>query len=226
MMLMKCPSCGAEVGENNIFCLSCGTKLDTPLSSSATLPPLGSQHQSGTMVPPAAPSRPNQPLNSPTPAARQYQTPIQPQPGFTPATPLPNQRQFFTDPQAPIVSVGNWLGTFLLLIFIPLVLSTLAGVLSSLVELPPIAQMILGLLPGVVYLLMMFIWAFSKRVNPNKRNLFRAMLILLAIMIVLIIVLLVVAGTMLASMFGDLLQNGFDLDALMQNLENLQQLSL
>ena len=218
---MKCPSCGAEVGENNIFCLSCGTKLDTPLSTSATLPPLGNQQQNGTIVPPAAPSRPTQPLTTPTPAARQYQTPIQPQAGFTPATPLPNQRQFFSDPQAGIVSVGNWLGTFLLWMLIPLVLFIVSLVLSSSVQLPAAAGLILGVLPTISYLAMMFIWAFSKKVNPNKRNMFKAMLILSLIMIVLSVVLVVVAGAMLATLFGDAFKNGFDPNIFMQELQNL-----
>ncbi len=218
---MKCPSCGAEVGENNIFCLSCGTKLDTPLSSSATLPPLGSQPYNGTMVPPAAPNRPQQPLTPPAPAAKQYQAPIQPQPGFTPATPLPNQRQLFADIQAPIVSVGNWLGTFLLLMVIPLVLSTAIGVLAASVELPAPVNTLIMFLPALVYLIMIFGWAFGKKVNPSKRNMFKAGLILAAIMIVIGVVLAVVAGAMLASLFGDAFQNGVDWNRLMQDLQNM-----
>ena len=58
-------------------------------------------------------------------------------------------------PQAPVVSISEWLVTSLIMM-IPL-----------------------------VNLIMMFVWAFSSNTNPNKANYFKAALILFVIYLVL-----------------------------------------
>ena len=65
-------------------------------------------------------------------------------------------------PQAPVVSISEWLVTSLIMM-IPL-----------------------------VNLIMMLVWAFSSNTNPNKANYFKAALILFAIVMVIYLVLAVV----------------------------------
>ena len=65
-------------------------------------------------------------------------------------------------PQAPVVSISEWLVTSLIMM-IPL-----------------------------VNLIMMFVWAFSSNTNPNKANYFKVALILFAIVMAIYLVLAVV----------------------------------
>ena len=75
----------------------------------------------------------------------------QQQPGY--------QQQPPVQPQWPHMTIGNWIGTSLLMLI-------------------PIANIVL-----------IFVWAFGSNVNPSKKSYFRASLILMAIGIILSIVL-------------------------------------
>jgi ABC-type Na+ efflux pump permease subunit len=72
-------------------------------------------------------------------------------------------------PNIPPVSVGEWLGTLLLLLI-------------------PVANIVL-----------MFVWAFGERVNPNKSNFFKAYLIYFAIALAISFIFGILLGGILAA---------------------------
>ena len=202
---MRCPSCGAEVGQNNIFCLNCGAKVEIPVSPSAVLPPLGN-NQPSPLMRPANPGSagPVPPMTPPSPVNRQYQQQPayqQPMPGFAPATPLPTQKVHDT---SGIVSMGNWLATMLILFFAPVVLTIIASLFSAMLGPMHIVTTILLIIAGIAPLVLMFIFAFSGNVNPSKRNFFRASLILTAVVLVLCVVLYFVFKSMFTTLLGGL----------------------
>jgi hypothetical protein len=73
------------------------------------------------------------------------------------------QNSYVQDTQAPIMSVKDWIITF-----------------------------IIGIIP-IVNIVMLFVWAFGGNANPNKRNYSKAALIIAAIGIVLYILFIVLA---------------------------------
>lgn len=229
---MKCTHCGAEIGENNAFCLSCGAKcgsaepgITPPPTSTAVPPPVIPPSTLSAVPPPAAAPFPSEPVNTTPMASRDpfgapggnnssqgYQAPPQPQPAQF-------QPRFFDDPVFPAVSVGNWLGSLLLLMLLPLALSIVAAVVSSYVGSDHIVSIVLFLLSAFAGVILMLIWAFSRRVNPSKRNFFRATLILMLIMIVLAVVLIIVATTVFSAQLAAM---GIeDLEQLFLFLENM-----
>ncbi len=128
----------------------------------------------GTNQPKAAPPPP------PPPPPQQP-----PQQSYTPPpTQQPQQQTYYQQPpayqaaatsaKAGVMSVGSYLGTIILL-GIPLV--------------------------GFI---LMLVWAFGSDVNPNKKNLCRAMLILAVIGIVLAIVFGGIMASLLGNLFNEL----------------------
>lgn len=99
---------------------------------------------------------------------------------------------------AGVVSVKSWLGTLLLLMLVPLVLGVLAFLLGSLLE-SVLITTLLGLLSGLSSIILILIFAFSKKVNPSKRNFFKASLIMVLISIGISIVLGVLFTVFFAS---------------------------
>lgn len=71
------------------------------------------------------------------------------------------------DDYAPVMTVGDWIKTMLLLA-IP-----------------------------IVNIILVFVWAFSSTANPNKRNYFRASLILGAVSLFIILVLVITGNRMI-----------------------------
>lgn len=105
------------------------------------------------------------------------------QPGYSPApqnNPVqPQQQQSYQAPVAnqwPPMKVGNWIAANLLMLI-------------------PIANIIL-----------VFMWAFGKNVNPSKKSYFQAYLILMAVGVVLMIVL----WGVLFSLITNALASSFD----------------
>ena len=79
-------------------------------------------------------------------------------------------------PQWPPMTVGQWIGTMLLMCI-------------------PVANFVL-----------MFVWAFSSDVNPSKKSFFRALLLLAAIIIGLWLVIVLIALATGMTLFGILNQ--------------------
>lgn len=202
---MKCNKCGAEVGENNIFCLSCGAKLDAapgaPAGGFAAMEQTAPAAPAAPAAAPAAasPMAGRDPYGAPPQPGQQ--PPLAAGPAMPPVRPV-QQQPFFDENLAPRVSVGSWLGTLLLLMFIPLTLAVITGVVSSYIGAEHIVTLILSMVSGLSSLILIFIFAFSGRVNPSKRNFFRATLIITLIMLVLI----AAAAYILIAMFPALLE--------------------
>ena len=172
---MNCRICGAELKEDAKFCQECGATCEAPAAPAA---------QNG--ADPAAPANQAPAANTPN-----QQTP-------PPPAPVPS---FFDDNLAPIVSTGHWLGTLLLLTLIPVAAGFVAGFVGSLLGNSTLAT-VLSVLASLTGLIMCFVWAFSGRTNPSKRNYFRAVLIYTAIIVVAVIVLLIIFGAAIMSYLG------------------------
>lgn len=80
---------------------------------------------------------------------------------------LPKQAAVIEEDREKPVSLGNWLGS-MALSFIPFV-------------------------GGLVFLIMLFVWAFAGYVPTSKKNWARATLILAGIVLVLVIIILIIA---------------------------------
>jgi len=117
----------------------------------------------------------------------------------------PQQGSFFNNDLAPIVTVGSWIGTFLILLAVPLVLSILAGILSVFLDFYNPITLVVYLLASFSSIILMFYYAFSRKVNPSKRNMFRASLIMTAITVVLCIVIVVLAVVVVGPVFTDMI---------------------
>ena len=153
----------------------------------------------GEALPASAPAQPQR--TAPAKAAepqREYQE--------APAEEIP-QPQFFEDNDAPVVSVGHWVYTLLLLILLPIAVASGFIFLCGVLRVPEAANYA-SLVAAVISLILMFIWAFSKRTNPSKRNYFRAALIVTAILVVVIIILI---GVLRDQIMYTLYLNGIDM---------------
>jgi hypothetical protein len=161
------------------------------------------------------------PFNSAPPAFQQApQSGYQKQaaaPMFQPA-PVPPMMPPNAGPMMPpnagpppqfVVGVGNWLGTMLLLMFVPLALLIVATVVGGYIGHEHIVTSILTILSGASSLILMLIWAFSRRTNPSKRNFFRAALILTLIMVVLTVALVLVVMNMFGDVYTEIHTNGW-----------------
>ncbi len=131
------------------------------------------------------------------------QPPAPPTDGSQQAANPPRPAFFAPDPLFPPVSVGNWILTFLLLLFVPLAVSALfyfiaASFLKSLFWLD-----MSGLAAPIAYIIMLLIYAFCGKVNPSKRNFFRAVLIISLILLLVGGILLIVFGSYLLTYLND-----------------------
>ena len=262
---MKCQVCGAEMSENNKFCLVCGAKLIKDMPQPAATPPWASASTPATPAAdstapwasaPVAPwaSAPAAPAAQPTaapaqsasPAAQQTPAPAQPaapaakptaasaqpaapaaqptpapaQPAAPAAQPTPAPAQpaapaaqaaafwgnaapaqnaganqqgaapephFFDNNDAPVVSVGHWIYTILMMILVPVALAFIASAIGESTNDMTVYQ-VLFIIANLSIVVLAFIWAFNKRTNPSKRNFFRAYLIILAVCVIIAII--------------------------------------
>ncbi len=168
-------------------------------------PPMQSQSVQAMYSAPAA-SMPPVPPVPPAP-------PVQPASGSAAQAAAPLPTYFSAEQLYPPVSLGNWIGTFLLLFLIPLAAGALAFFAGSYIFSDSLWTSLLSLTPTVAYIVMIFIYAFNRKVNPSKRNFFRAALVLTLICIILVGILVAVFGAYLASYLGDV-----------ENLQQVQQL--
>ena len=240
---MRCPNCGTEIGDESIFCLNCGTKLqfstnDTQKVSESVVPPV----QQPTYIQPEqephaqggigsepvgmseeAANQPGEPAPQPqqnfrdpygTPggfAASGYDAPPQKNPYVTPGTPNgPESRPVqmgAPDDLAPIVKMGSWFGTLILWFLIPVAISVIAAGVSAVLPhhgIGGILATILWIVAALSSLIFVLIMAFNKRVNPSKRNFFKAYLLLFLILLVVLIVLFIILALTSASLLGNL----------------------
>ncbi len=276
---MKCQVCGAEMSENNKFCLVCGAKLikDTPqpaatppwasastpatpaadstapwasapvapwasapaapaaqptaapaqpAASAAQQTPAPAQPAAPAAKPTAASAQPAAPAAQPTaasaqpaaPAAQPTPAPAQPaalaaQPTPAPAQPTAQAAQaaafwgsaapaqnadanqqgaapephFFDNNDAPVVSVGHWIYTILMMILVPVALAFIASAIGRSTNDMTVYR-VLFIIANLSIVVLAFIWAFNKRTNPSKRNFFRAYLIILAVCVIIAII--------------------------------------
>lgn len=167
---MFCENCGSSLPENSKFCATCGVKVDAPPAPQRgpvftpppppPPPPPAYEQAGGTVSPP--PSDPGPavqteppPAAVPAPAAPPVQAQQHPSPprsyGPQPqSAPLPRAQ-----PTGAPLSVGQYIGMFLLLA-VPL-----------------------------LNIILLFVWSFGSSAGPNKRNFARAALILFAISVVI-----------------------------------------
>ena len=234
---MKCQVCGAEMSENNKFCLVCGAKLIKDTPQPAATPPWASASTPATPAAdstapwasaPVAPwaSAPAAPAAQPTaasaqpaaPAAQPTPAPAQPaalaaQPTPAPAQPTAQAAQaaafwgsaapaqnadanqqgaapephFFDNNDAPVVSVGHWIYTILMMILVPVALAFIASAIGRSTNDMTVYR-VLFIIANLSIVVLAFIWAFNKRTNPSKRNFFRAYLIILAVCVIIAII--------------------------------------
>ncbi len=172
-----CPHCSAENEPGNLFCQNCGRPL-TAAGSAAPQP--DAMQPTAAMANVAAAAAPGNPYAYQPPAGNI------PCAGVNPPV-----------PSVPVVSTGNWLATILIWTLLPIVfyvaffIFTAAGL--------PAWALISAVLAGGSELAFTFIMAFHRRVNPNKRTFFRAMLILYAIYLAVFIILIIVLSIFFAA---------------------------
>ncbi|MDO4582234.1 MAG: hypothetical protein Q4B96_06615, partial [Bacillota bacterium] len=126
--------------------------------------------------------------------------------GAPPATYVGAQHlrpNFFDDEAAPVVSVKHWLGSFALLMLLPLAVAIVGGLLNSFLGIELIS-IITAVLASLAPLILMLIWAFSKKTNPSKRNMFRATLILTLIVVVLVAALAAIVSSFFAPLLSEM----------------------
>lgn len=157
---MFCEKCGDKQPDNAVFCSNCGNKMGSITSNDPVAKPAAPRPAVPTppkpVTPPkSVPPQPVQPVRQPVQQAPPVQRPVQPvqqvqqQPVYQQSAP-PR-----IDPLTEPLSVGAYIGMFLLLA-----------------------------IPFVNFI-MMCIWLFSSNTNKNKKNFAIAMVLVTIIMIVL-----------------------------------------
>lgn len=199
---MNCTVCGTEItNPAAVFCPNCGARLNAvpqEQPAPATEPVAAEPMADAEPLAAAAGAAAAAPLAAePVPAP-------QPQPAPQAQTVDPRQNILFNEDWAPIVKIGDWLGTLLILTLVPMALAIIAVLVGRLLGGGAIAGT-LSLLASLSSLILMFYFAFAKRFNPSKRNFFKAALILTAIMLVLLIILVIVLASILAANPGSLM---------------------
>lgn len=209
-----CPVCGLEVSAKDAFCVSCGAKLQQPAEETPAEPAPAEANpveevpvtEAPVMEAPAPPTPAEAPQAAQTPPQQNFRDPFGPSTGeVQDAAPV---RPFFEDNLAPIVKTSSWFGTISAWVLIPLALMILGEVGAFFIPgKVAITLPALGLILGGIYaLVFLFVMAFSKRINPSKRNFFRAyllwMLILLVLYIVLILLVIFLAPGIMESLTG------------------------
>lgn len=104
-----------------------------------------------------------------------------------------------TPAMAPVISLGNWLGTMALWMGIQLAMAFVTGIVGAFLGFDNIAAILLQILTGVSSLIFAVVCAFHKAINPSKRNFFRAYLIAMVAVAILVFVLLVVFVVVVAA---------------------------
>lgn len=131
----------------------------------------------------------------------------------------PKQEQIPVTPQPqlyPVVTMGNWIRTLLIISLLPMALNLIGAVFSLLGTVGLIVALPFYLVGSLMPLGLALYFAFSKKVNPSKRNFFKAYLIIGVIAIVLVLV-LSVALAVLAVLFAD----SYLLEELLWQLESI-----
>ena len=94
---------------------------------------------------------------------------------------------FFDNNDAPVVSVGHWIYTILMMILVPVALAFIASAIGRSTNDMTVYR-VLFIIANLSIVVLAFIWAFNKRTNPSKRNFFRAYLIILAVCVIIAII--------------------------------------
>lgn len=177
---MYCQNCNKSFSDDYSFCDTCGGKLEKENIAEI------SQSVDTTPVAPLEPDIQPEPQPSP----------IQPAPvGFAPPPPQP-QPQPIVEPQqnnkqSKTVSFGAWMG-ILFLNIIPVMfgvfytLGVIIGSLSALDNINPIGIAFLAF--AVLYIILLFVWAFGKPKARSLKNYAKATLLMSLIVIIIGIV--------------------------------------
>jgi hypothetical protein len=148
---MFCPNCGKKNPDDAKFCDGCGTTLGDQPAAAPVSPPAS--------APAAAPAPLKAAVPPPAPLPPVYAPPAQPAYNAPPPAyyPPPAQQAFAPEDLNKPMSIGAFIGTYLLLA-VPL-----------------------------LNIFLLFKWAFGSNVNRNKKNLARAILIISLIVIAIMI---------------------------------------
>ena len=183
-----------------------------PASPAAQQTPAPAQPAAPAAKPTAASAQPAAPAAQPTPAPAQPAA-LAAQPTPAPAQPTAQAAQaaafwgsaapaqnadanqqgaapephFFDNNDAPVVSVGHWIYTILMMILVPVALAFIASAIGRSTNDMTVYR-VLFIIANLSIVVLAFIWAFNKRTNPSKRNFFRAYLIILAVCVIIAII--------------------------------------
>lgn len=139
-----CPTCGAQCNDSSAFCINCGAQFSASQSQQQYSQP----QQQYVQAQPQQYSQPQQQYAAPQPT--------------------------YSSPANETVSIGNWIGTFIL------------------TGLP------------LVGLILLFVWAFGSNTPKSKSNYAKATLIMMVIAIVLSIIVGVIMAIVGVSIFDEL----------------------
>jgi len=186
----------------------------TPPDNTAAAPDIPAASFKDTFVPPEQPAAADiaaeeTPESRPVIDGKETAAP----PPIATATPP----RFFDDNLVPVVSVGNWLATLLLLLLIPIAAAVIAGIAGSLIQNNWVANNLPGLVLIFAYLVIILFYAFNKRTNPSKRNFFRAAIIYTLIIIIILVAAVFALGALLMNYLEEL--GVQDIDQMMRLLE-------
>lgn len=181
--MKTCPNCQFECTDQDRFCAKCGM----PFAEVKTEEPTPEAVEPAVEEAPAAQEIPTfvKPDAEPKAEEAQPQTPAatsQPRTYQAPPRYMPPQGNNGEEP----VSVGKW-------------------ILYHLIPCIPV-------IGGLVYVIMLFVWAFGNTENTTFRNWARSQLILAGISIVLVVLLIIIMvalGITGAMAFGDVVDNEF-----------------
>ncbi|MCR4963084.1 MAG: hypothetical protein K6B40_04310 [Firmicutes bacterium] len=120
-------------------------------------------------------------------------------------TAAPRPDFFAPEPLFSPVSTGNWILTFLLLLFVPLAAAGLFYFITGYcLKNQSLADFSALVIPAVFVLMLLF-YAFFRRINPSKRNFFRAVLIISLILLLVGGILFAVFRSYLLTYLNDII---------------------
>lgn len=180
---MFCENCGKQLVDGSKFCDGCGSK--TAGQDAAPVAAVGVNSSYGMPQNAIPPQPATFQSTSPNPAAPNPVPPNPAQFGAVPPQPQNFNRQQYPNntyqsnnaqrlENAPPLSVGEYIVTFILF-----------GI-------------------PIVNIILLLVWGFGSGVNPNKKNLAKAMLIMLVIMIALWIIVGASMASILTRMFRNM----------------------